>query len=279
LLRKCGALTTAVVTRRDPDNPDAKDNFIAISGAYKILSDDQERAYFDSGRSTDSNNRNVNVDDVFSSFFRGKNTGGGAPGGRGGFNFNFGSGGGGGSGGDETDNLFSNMFRSFSFGSGGGGARASAGAGGFGFGGGGDGRPSHAHAQPHNEGTARQVLSRFYAAVGGAKSPDEMATLVTKYRGRYDTLYDKLRAKYGRDPRDFVGAGRPAPPPAPARPKAASPAREKQLREWLQHFYTQHGGRKTAAELQALARKYAGDPAPLYRKLEAKYGSVGRKAW
>ncbi len=259
-------------TFRDPDNPDAKDNFIAISGAYKILSDDQERAYFDSGRSSDSNNHNnVNVNDVFSSFFRGGAGGHGGQGGGGnrggGFNFNFGG------GGDDTDSMFANMFRSFNFGSSGSG--------------GGRHANSHAHAHSHahgrpppaNEAAVQQALVRFYAALGQRKSAAEAAALAARYRGRHDALYDKLRAKYGRDPREFLGGARPPPSAPPPPPVPPPPQRVKLLRSWLERFYARHGASKTAAELTTLARKYAGDPAPLYRKLEAKYGPLGATAW
>lgn len=110
---------------KDSDNPKAEDNFIAIAGAYQTLSDETERRRYDQlgtlpkdqphpqqhqqqggagGQWQRRQYSDINVDDIFSSFF-----GGGSPGGRssGGFSFNFDGG--------EEDTQFANMFRGFNF--------------------------------------------------------------------------------------------------------------------------------------------------------------------
>lgn len=133
---------------KDRENPQADDNFIAISGAYETLSNEEERRKYDQygmnpnggaagpgGHSSSGwrpkDFQDINVDDIFRSFFSGGGSGragggSGGSGGKSGFQFSFGgSGGGAGAGGkkarhgggDETDSMFDDLFSGFSFGS------------------------------------------------------------------------------------------------------------------------------------------------------------------
>ncbi|EDQ91807.1 uncharacterized protein MONBRDRAFT_5844 [Monosiga brevicollis MX1] len=118
---------------KDRESSNAEDNFIAIAAAYETLGDETKRKEYDTYGSPNQRGgpdggsphrgtndqyawkpkqyQDVNVDDIFKSFFGG-NTGGGS-GKPGSFHYSFG----GARPGDAGDDDFENLFRDFNFGS------------------------------------------------------------------------------------------------------------------------------------------------------------------